>query len=199
LQAQIATILLQVVLLAFQQTNAKLQLWFRHWILALAKFQTLPVMMAFLALLTLVMRILEPAAMSSLLPTLNALFHAKSMHNAQNGQLITTSSATANLQFATQSSEHVLQKMTIRPTARNASLLVILVLTAILLLVFGLETNINVNTLQRIVTTENLAPLILVMQKLEVAFISTTAPQINATPTLIVLLGDKQINYLPSV
>jgi hypothetical protein len=84
-------------------------------------------------------------------------------------------------------------------TARNARLHAILTLTAILLHVFGLETNINANTLQRTVTTENLALLILVMQKLEIVSINTTVPLINVTLMLIVLLGDKQINSLPSV
>jgi len=194
--AKHATILLHHVQNVFQQTNARLHHCLKIWILVLVKLLTLLAMMELYALLTLAMELLEHAATFSILLILFALFLAKQMLNAENGQLTINSMTIANLLSVTQLLVLALLPMTLRPIARNAEHLVNQIPIAIPHNVFGLETSINVSTQQRIVTMANLALTILATLKPDNVLILTIALLLNVTLMLIALLGHKQINSL---
>jgi len=118
---------------------------------------------------------------------------AKLMLNAQSMQSITICMKTVKLVFVTNPLDLALQKMIPQPTAKNAKLIANQVPIAMMQNVLGLETPINANILQRIVMMEKLVPLILAIQQLDNALISTIVPILFVTLTSIVLPGQAQI------
>jgi hypothetical protein len=88
--------------------------------------------------------------------------------------------------------------MITRLIARNVNWIVNQAQTVMLLLAFGLEPNINANTIQRTAMTEKLALQIHAMQRLDNAYMFIHATLFNVTLTLTALLGDKLINFLPN-
>jgi len=86
-----------------------------------------------------------------------------------------------------------LQKMIPQPTAKNAKLNASQIPIAMMQNVLGSETPINANIPQRIAMMEKLVPLILAIQQLDNALISTIVPILFVTLTSIVLPGQAQI------
>jgi hypothetical protein len=168
---------------------------------ALARSPQLIAMMVLLALLILAMLQPENASTSSRLLLLNVLSHAKLMLNAESMLLTTSSTQTAKSLFVTRLSVLVLLRTMTRPTVKNAIKIVNQIPTVIPLHAFGLEPNINANTLQRTATMERLAPLTPAMQRLvnaNTSSISALAALHNVTLTLIALPGVLQTNFLPN-
>jgi hypothetical protein len=100
-----------------------------------------------LALLILAMQQLELAHTSSAQLILNAQLNAQLMHNVQNMLLTTNFTIIANLDIATFKPVLAKPSMIPKPTARNAILIANLTLTATPQNAYGLEPNINANTL----------------------------------------------------
>jgi hypothetical protein len=168
---------------------------------ALARSPQPIAMMVLLAQLILAMLQPENASTSSKLHTHNVPFNAKLMLNVESMLLTTNSTKTAKSLFVTRPLVLALQRLTTRPTASNAIKIVNQITTVILLLAFGLELNINANTLQRTAMTEKLAPLTHAMQRLVNANTFSTnalAALHNGTLILIALPGVLLTNFLPN-
>jgi hypothetical protein len=188
-------------LIAKQLTCARPQHWLKMLTPALARSPQLIAMMVLLALLILAMLQPENASTSSRLLLLNVLSHAKLMLNAESMLLTTSSTQTAKSLFVTRLSVLVLLRTMTRPTVKNAIKIVNQIPTVIPLHAFGLEPNINANTLQRTATMERLAPLTPAMQRLvnaNTSSISALAALHNVILTLIALPGVLQTNFLPN-
>jgi hypothetical protein len=190
--------LLHAQLLANHLTNARPQHWLKQAILAHAKSLQFLVMMELIALLILAMQPLENANSFSLHLSQNALFNAKLLLNAVNTLLTTISLLTAKSLIVILNLDLAKLKMITRLIARNVNWIVNQAQTVMLLLAFGLEPNINANTIQRTAMTEKLALQIHAMQRLDNAYMFIHATLFNVTLTLTALLGDKLINFLPN-
>jgi len=143
------------------------------------------------AQLILAMQLLVCANMS-LLHHLNVFKAVPSMLNVENMLLIIICTKTVNFLIVIPLLELAFQKMIQRPIARSAKPIVSQIPIVTMQNVFGLETLINANTLQRTVMMAKLAPLMHAIQLLANALTNTIALLNYATLTLIALPGQLQ-------